>query len=96
MSAAAEIKEPSEENKPVYVSLDDSFHETCLARGYPPPVVEWRKILGKKSVLVSSSKNGRVELEIPLVREEDLGNYSCTARNSHSTQQHFVVLRRGT
>ena len=80
----------------VFVSLDDDFYENCEARRHPPPVVEWRKMEGDSWVRVGKvSTHGNVELEISGLEEQDLGNYSCVATNSHSVKQHFIILQLG-
>ena len=80
----------------MFVSLGDTIERVCRARGNPSPVVEWKKVVGTKSVLLNSkSKNGIATLFIESFTEEDLGNYSCVARNSHSVQQSSLQLKLG-
>ena len=65
---------------------------TCLAVGYPPPLVEWRKLNGSLSDRVSSTNMSmstnegnvtRVTVDLMLTGayREDTGVYECSVSN---------------
>ena len=67
----------------------------CRARGNPSPTVEWRKLRGEETALISKrSTNGSVEMIIKSVSSEDFGKYLCIAQNWYKTR-HFITLQIG-
>lgn len=81
----------------VYVNMHDSIILNCQAGGTPTPEILWYK--GDKSVRISNRLgvfNDGTELRINNLREKDLGDYTCIARNGVNTkdgqtQVHFTI-----
>ena len=48
----------------------------CEAKGFPPPIIKWVKLLGNKLV-----RNGTSSLFIQNVQRSDHGWYRCIATN---------------
>lgn len=60
----------------------------CIAAGFPTPRVEWFKVghgLPDRAIV---ENHGKV-LKIPEVQQEDEGQYTCKAKNSHGETGHF-------
>ena len=87
----AEILEPSEE---IAEDIVEGRNTTlrCIGVGYPPPLVQWRKLNGSLSDRVSitnmsKSTNERnvtrvtVELILTRASREDTGVYECSVSN---------------
>ena len=88
---AAEIFEPSEERT---VSIIEGQNTTlrCIGVGYPPPLVQWRKLSESFSDRVSitnmsmSTNEGNVtrvtvDLILNRISREDTGVYECSVSN---------------
>ena len=90
-SDAAEILEPPEEiTEQVKEGMNITFR--CEGEGYPPPLVQWRKLNGSLSDRVSSTNMSmstnegnvtRVTVDLILTRvsREDTGVYECSVSN---------------
>ncbi len=66
----------------VYVSPGDSVILNCEAGGTPPPEIVWSYM--DKPIRISNRIgvfNAGTELRISSIREKDLGDYTCIARN---------------
>lgn len=77
----------------VYVSLGDPIILSCLAEGTPAPEILWYR----ENELVHTSPllavvNDGTELRISSIRQEDVGDYTCTAKNGQGTVRHTTKL----
>lgn len=66
----------------VYVTYGSSIILTCQAGGTPTPEIQWFK--GDKHIQISryvDVYNDGTELRISKLRQRDLGDYTCIARN---------------
>ena len=89
---AAEIFEPLE-NQTKDVVEGENITFRCVGVGYPPPLVEWRKLNGSLSDRVSSTNMSlstnvtrvTVELIFTGLFREDTGIYECSASNLLNT-----------
>ena len=65
---------------------------SCVAIGYPPPLIQWRKLNGSLSDRVSSTDMSMstnegnvtrvtVDLIFTTINREDTGDYECITRN---------------
>ena len=102
---AAEIFEPSEE-RTVSIVEGQNTALRCIGVGYPPPVVQWRKLNGSLSDRVSitnmsmSTNEGnvtRVTVDLILTRasREDTGVYECSVSNllNYVTRSTIVTIQ---
>ena len=76
-----------------YVSLGDPIILNCLAVGTPVPEILWLR----DSQLVQTSAslavtNDGTELRISNIRQEDIGDYTCSADNGQGTVRHTTKL----
>ena len=89
---AAEILEPSEDMVLEYVKEGENITLRCVGVGYPPPLVQWKKLNGSLSDRVSSTNMSMstnegnvtrvtVDLIFTGVYREDTGVYECTVSN---------------
>ena len=89
---AAEILEPSEERTEYSLKEGNNITFRCVGAGYPPPLVQWRKLNRSFSDRVSitnmsmSTNEGNltrvtVDLLLNRVYREDTGVYVCSAIN---------------
>ena len=79
--------------------LDCDFFYFFQAKGTPTPEVLWFK--GEKPVRIRASHlgifNDGTELRISNIRESDLGDYTCIARNGEGRIHHITkVVMAGT
>ena len=99
---AAEILEPAE-GKTENVKEGHNGTLRCIGVGYPPPLVEWRKLNGSLSDRVSttnisvSTNEGNVtrvtvDLNLTRVSREDSGVYECFVNNPLNTATRNVNL----
>ena len=77
----------------VYVSLGDPIILSCLAEGTPVPEILWYR----DNELVHTSPslavaNDGTELRISSIRQEDIGDYTCAAKNGQGTVRHTTKL----
>ena len=88
---AAEILEPVVD-KTEHIEEGKNVTLRCIGVGYPPPLVQWRKLHGLLNDRVSSTKMSMstnegnvtrvtVDLFITNVSREDTGDYECIATN---------------
>ena len=79
----------------IYVNLGDSIILTCQAEGTPTPEILWYK--DANPVNPSSTIgifNDGTELRISTIRNEDIGDYTCIARNGEgqiSTTSRVII-----
>ena len=89
---AAEILEPSEDMVLEYVREGENITLRCVGVGYPPPLLQWKKLNGSLSDRVSSTNMSMstnkgnvtivtVDLIFTRVYREDTGVYECTVSN---------------
>ena len=77
----------------VYVSLGDPIILSCLAEGTPVPEILWLR--DNQLVTPSASlavTNDGTELRISNIRQEDIGDYTCSAENGQGTVRHTTKL----
>ncbi len=77
----------------VYVSLGDPIILSCLAEGTPVPEILWYR----DNELVHTSPslavaNDGTELRISSIRQEDIGDYTCAAKNGQGSVRHTTKL----
>lgn len=77
----------------VYVSLGDPIILSCLAEGTPIPEILWYR----DNELVHTSPslavaNDGTELRISSIRQEDIGDYTCAAKNGQGSVRHTTKL----
>ncbi|XP_032791333.2 protein turtle isoform X2 [Daphnia magna] len=77
----------------VYVSLGDPIILSCLAEGTPVPEILWYR----DNELVQTSPslavaNDGTELRISSIRQEDIGDYTCAAKNGQGSVRHSTKL----
>ncbi|XP_055299209.1 protein turtle isoform X3 [Sitodiplosis mosellana] len=82
----------------VYVNLGDSIIQVCNAEGTPTPEILWYK--DANPVDPSSTVgifNDGTELRISTIRHEDIGDYTCIARNGEGQVSHTarVIIAGG-
>ncbi|XP_031622823.1 protein turtle isoform X2 [Contarinia nasturtii] len=82
----------------VYVNLGDSIILNCQAEGTPTPEILWYK--DANPVDPSSTVgifNDGTELRISTIRHEDIGDYTCIARNGEGQVSHTarVIIAGG-
>ena len=100
----AEIIEPIGEET-VYIVEGNNVTLRCVGLGYPPPLVEWRKLNGSLSDRVSITNmsmltnegnvtNVTVDLIFTGTYREDTGVYECSVSNllSVSTRNHSLIV----
>lgn len=77
----------------VYVSLGDPIILTCNAEGTPTPEILWYReselIQPSTSLVVA---NDGTELRISSIRQEDIGDYNCIAKNGQGTVRHTTKV----
>ena len=99
---AAEIFEPSD-REAFLVEEENNITLECIGAGYPPPLVQWRKLNGSLSDRVSitnmsmSTNEGNltrvtVDLLLSRVYREDTGVYMCSAINILNTTTRNINL----
>ena len=87
----AEILEPLEE-RTEYIKEGNNITFRCVGAGYPPPLVQWRKLNGSLSDRVSitnmsmSTNEGNitrvtVDLTLSETYRDDTGVYVCSVSN---------------
>jgi len=77
----------------VYASLGDPIILSCLAEGTPVPEILWHR--GNDLVHTSASlavANDGTELRISSIRQEDIGDYTCVAKNGQGSIRHTTKL----
>ncbi len=70
----------------VYVTLSDPVILICLAEGTPAPELLWER--EGEPVQTSANlavTNDGTELRIASVRQEDIGDFTCVAKNGQGT-----------
>ncbi|XP_063703183.1 protein turtle-like isoform X2 [Culicoides brevitarsis] len=82
----------------IYVNLGDSIILNCQAEGTPTPEILWYK--DANPVDPSSTVgifNDGTELRISTIRDEDIGDYTCIARNGEGQVSHTarVIIAGG-
>jgi len=94
--AAPHFKQVPE--KIYYVNIGDSIILSCVAEGTPDPEIIWFKyddpIQESNTVAVI---NDGIELRINYIRQDDLADYTCVARNGEGRTHHMtkVVIAGG-
>lgn len=77
----------------VYVSLGDPIILSCLAEGTPVPEILWYRdndlVHTSPSLAVA---NDGTELRISSIRQEDIGDYTCAAKNGQGSVRHTTKL----
>ncbi|XP_072154594.1 protein turtle isoform X4 [Bemisia tabaci] len=82
----------------IYVNLGDAIILNCVAEGTPTPEILWYK---DDNPIESSSTTGvfndGTELRISNIRHEDIGDYTCIARNGEGQTSHTarVIIAGG-
>jgi hypothetical protein len=81
------VEPPRQDN---YVKLGESIILSCVAEGTPTPAIEWfkeaqhldpaRLAMSPKGKRVKIANQG-MELRVTDIRQEDLGDYTCMAKN---------------
>ena len=95
IAVAASILEPSGGEIEV-ITEGENITFRCVGVGYPPPLVEWRKLNGSLSDRVSSTNmsmstnrgneiNVTVDLILTGAYREDTGDYECSVSNLLNT-----------
>lgn len=77
----------------VYVSLGDPIILSCLAEGTPVPEILWYRdseLVHTTAALVVA--NDGTELRISSIRQDDIGDYTCTAKNGQGSVRHTTKL----
>ncbi|KAM9327316.1 neuronal cell adhesion molecule a [Pholidichthys leucotaenia] len=64
----------------------------CIAEGLPTPDISWQKDGGELPAARMSFHSFSKMLRISDVREDDAGDYRCTATNSHGTAYHIIKV----
>ncbi|GIZ03317.1 protein turtle [Caerostris extrusa] len=64
----------------VYVKVGESVSLPCEAEGTPPPNLIWYKVKESRTVQILPT-----ELRINNLRQTDIGDYTCMARNKQGT-----------
>ena len=92
ITGAAEILEPSEE-RTEYIKEGNSITFICIGVGYPPPLVQWRKLNGlllsdrvsTTNTSMSTNEGNVTRVTVDLTFSEayrdDTGVYDCSASN---------------
>lgn len=77
----------------VYVSLGDPIILSCLAEGTPVPEILWYRDndLVQTSASLAVANDG-TELRISSIRQEDIGDYTCVAKNGQGSVRHTTKL----
>lgn len=73
----------------IYVNLGDAIILNCQAEGTPTPEILWYK--DANPVEPSSTiriMNDGTELRISMIKTEDIGDYTCLARNGEGQISH--------
>jgi hypothetical protein len=73
----------------IYVNLGDAIILNCQAMGTPKPEILWYK--DESPVEPSSTikiMNDGTELRISMIKTEDIGDYTCLARNGEGQISH--------
>ena len=77
----------------IYVSLGDPIILTCLAVGRPMPEILWYRdndLVQTSSTLMVA--NDGTELRISSIRQDDIGDYVCVAKNGQGSVRHTTKL----
>ena len=77
----------------VYVSLGDPIILSCLAEGTPVPEILWyrdNELVHTSASLVVA--NDGTELRISSIRQDDIGDYTCAAKNGQGSVRHTTKL----
>ena len=99
---AAEVIEPSG-GQTRYVEEGNNITFRCVGAGYPPPLVQWRKLNGSLSDRVSITNmsmstnegnvtNVTVDLIFTGAYREDTGVYECSVSNLLNTETATIQL----
>ncbi|XP_063916587.1 protein turtle isoform X3 [Zophobas morio] len=82
----------------IYVNLGDAIILTCTAEGTPTPEILWYKDANpvEPSATIGIFNDG-TELRISNIRHEDIGDYTCIARNGEGQISHTarVIIAGG-
>ena len=73
----------------IYVNLGDSIILNCQAEGTPTPEIVWYK--DANPVAISNTIgifNEGTELRISTIKNEDIGDYTCIAKNGEGQISH--------
>jgi len=73
----------------IYVNLGDAIILNCQAEGTPTPEILWYKDANpvEPSATIGIFNDG-TELRISNIRHEDIGDYTCIARNGEGQISH--------
>ena len=101
---AAEIFEPSD--REAFLVEENNITLECIGAGYPPPLVQWRKLNGSLSDRVSITNmsmstnegnvtNVTVDLIFTGAYREDTGVYECLVSNllNHVTRRISLTVQ---
>ena len=102
ITGAAEILEPSQE-RTEYIKEGNNVTFRCVGAGYPPPLVQWRKLNGPLSDRVSitnmsmSTNEGNitrvtVDLTLSGAYRDDTGVYVCSVSNLLNSVEINITL----
>ena len=82
----------------IYVNLGDAIILNCQAEGTPAPVIQWYKDANPvEPGGTSGIFNDGTELRISNIRHEDIGDYTCIAKNGEGQISHTArVIIAGT
>uniref|UniRef100_A0A1B6E797 Protein turtle n=1 Tax=Clastoptera arizonana TaxID=38151 RepID=A0A1B6E797_9HEMI len=73
----------------IYVNLGDAIILTCQAEGTPTPEILWYKDANPVEISATIGIfNDGTELRIANIRHEDIGDYTCLARNGEGQTSH--------
>lgn len=78
----------------IYVNLGDAIILNCQAEGTPTPEIFWYKDANpvEPSGTIGIFNDG-TELRIAMIRHEDIGDYTCIARNGEGQISHTARVR---
>lgn len=73
----------------IYVNLGDAIILNCQAEGTPTPEILWYKDANpvEPSTTIGIFNDG-TELRISTIKNEDIGDYTCLARNGEGQISH--------
>ncbi|XP_073979151.1 immunoglobulin superfamily member turtle isoform X4 [Rhodnius prolixus] len=82
----------------IYVNVGDAIILNCQAEGTPAPVIQWYKDASPvQPAGTSGIFNDGTELRISNIRHEDIGDYTCIAKNGEGQISHTarVIIAGG-